>query len=328
MELDLGQVRAFVEVARQLHFGRAAGRLFLTQQAVSKRIQRLERTIGEPLFARGPRGVELTMVGQRFLPSAQQLVTAADAAASAARPNVWPLRLDVWGQMQAPLRMIGRMLEQAPELSMRLSMRRSLTAALEAISHGELDACFGRVHDLDRPWPTGVARRPALVERYAVALSADHPLAGAGLLKPEELAGVSMWCAASGSPPEVRGWWRRIAAQLGVPVEEGGYNLGLESAIEQLRRHPAWFALFGADWTIPAGAGVRLIPLEPAPCYLWSLAWPEANPHPLVPQVLEQITLLGRTGGWLSYDPGRDVLPDIDLADLRRSGAARPPGRP
>jgi len=56
MELDLGQVRAFVVTAEQLHFGRAAARLFLTQQALSKRIRQLERSLGEPLFVRGTRG--------------------------------------------------------------------------------------------------------------------------------------------------------------------------------------------------------------------------------------------------------------------------------
>jgi hypothetical protein len=68
MELDLTQVRAFVEVAEQLHFGRAAARLFLTQQALSKRIQRLEHAVGEPLLVRGSRGVQLSDAGQRFLP--------------------------------------------------------------------------------------------------------------------------------------------------------------------------------------------------------------------------------------------------------------------
>ena len=74
MELDLTQVRAFVVTAEQLHFGRAAARLFLTQQALSKRIQRLEHSLGEPLFVRGPRGVELTEAGHRFLPHARALL--------------------------------------------------------------------------------------------------------------------------------------------------------------------------------------------------------------------------------------------------------------
>ena len=319
MELDLAQVRAFVEVAEQLHFGRAAARLFLTQQALSKRIQRLERAIGEPLFDRGPRGVELTAAGQRFLPYAQQFVAAADAAASAARPEIWPLRIDVWGQVQAPLRMVRRLLEQTPELSIELSMRRGLAAALEAIGRGELDACFGRVHDLEGRWPAGLARRPALLERFVVALSADHRLADAPVLRPADLEGTSMWCAVAGSPAELQGWWRRLAAHLGVQVDYGGHNLGLEDAIDQLRRDPTRFATFGADWPLPAGAGIRLVPLDPAPCYLWSLVWREANPHPLLPLLLERVHQLGRTDGWLAYDPDHDWLPDVDLAELPRS---------
>ena len=86
MDLDLTQVRAFVVAADQLHFGRAAAQLFLTQQALSKRISRLEQALGEQLFVRGSRGVELSDAGRRFLPHARSLLAAADAAAFAAHP--------------------------------------------------------------------------------------------------------------------------------------------------------------------------------------------------------------------------------------------------
>jgi DNA-binding transcriptional LysR family regulator len=59
MDLDGAQVRAFVVAAEHGHIGRAAASLFLTQQAVSKRIARLEGVVGT-LFARGPGGVALT----------------------------------------------------------------------------------------------------------------------------------------------------------------------------------------------------------------------------------------------------------------------------
>jgi len=85
VDLDLTQVRAFAAAAGQLHFGRAAAQLFLTQQALSKRISRLEQALGEQLFVRGTRGVELSDAGRRFLPHARRLLAAADAAAFAAR---------------------------------------------------------------------------------------------------------------------------------------------------------------------------------------------------------------------------------------------------
>jgi DNA-binding transcriptional LysR family regulator len=318
MELDLAQVRAFVEVAEQLHFGRAAARLFLTQQALSKRIQRLEHTLGEPLFVRGTRGVELSDAGHRFLPHARQLLAAADAAAQAARPASWPLRVDVWGHVQAPLRMVRRLLSETPELTVELSMRRSLLAALEALGRAEIDACFGRVHDLDQPWPTGLADRPVLLERAVVAVSADHPLGAASLLHPADLRESVMWLPAGGSPTEMLGHFHRFADHFGILVDTGGQNLGLEHAIDQLRCDPRRFALFGGDWTIPTDAGIRLLPLDPTPCYLWSLVWRDGDRHPQLELLLQRAIETGRTEGWLAYDSERDWLPDIDLAGLRR----------
>jgi DNA-binding transcriptional LysR family regulator len=318
MELDLTQVRAFVEVAEQLHFGRAAARLFLTQQALSKRIQRLEHTLGEPLLVRGARGVELSDAGRRFLPHARQLLAAADAAAQAARPASWPLRLDVWGQVQAPLRMVRRLLSETPELTVELSMRRSLAAALEAMEHGELDACFGRVHDLGRPWPAGVAHRPVVLEHLAVAVADGHRLAGASLLHPADLRAGVLWFPAGGSSAELLGGLRRFADHFGIPVDTAGHNLGLEHAIEQLRRDPHRFTLFGDDWPIPTGAGVRLLPLDPTPCFLWSLVWRERNQHPQLELLLDLAVQTGTTQGWLAYDPRRHWLPDVDHAELRR----------
>jgi DNA-binding transcriptional LysR family regulator len=318
MELDLAQVRAFVEVAQQRHFGRAAARLFLTQQGLSKRIQRLEHALGEPLLARGTRSAELTAAGQRFLPHAQQLVAAADAAARAARPDAWALRLDVWGHVQAPLRLVRCLLDQTPELIVVLSMRRSLGAALEAIGQGELDACFGRVHDLDRPWPAGLTHRPVLLERLAIGISADHPLANATVLRPADLKGTAMWLPGGGTAAEVAGWGRRVAEHLGVPLDISGHNLGLDHVIATIRGDPTRFFPCGTDWSIPDHTGVRRTTLDPSINYLWSLVWHEANQHPMLSLLLDAIEQRGGAEGWLDYDPDHDWLPDLDLAELHR----------
>jgi DNA-binding transcriptional LysR family regulator len=74
--LDLGQLEAFVQVANQKSFSRAAEALFLTQPSVTARIQALERDLGERLFERSGRGVRLTEVGQCFLPHAERVLQA------------------------------------------------------------------------------------------------------------------------------------------------------------------------------------------------------------------------------------------------------------
>ncbi|GEM46104.1 LysR family transcriptional regulator [Deinococcus cellulosilyticus] len=70
--MDMDQLRAFDEIVRQGSFSRAAERLSITQPSISVRIQRLEDQLGGALFQRSSRRMELTELGQRFLPYARQ----------------------------------------------------------------------------------------------------------------------------------------------------------------------------------------------------------------------------------------------------------------
>ena|SRR5437879_3765480 len=83
--MELRQLRYFVAVAEERHFGRAAKRLGVAQPALSRQMQRLEKEFGGALLVRTPQGTRPTRAGQTLLEEARRLVTSADAAADHVR---------------------------------------------------------------------------------------------------------------------------------------------------------------------------------------------------------------------------------------------------
>ncbi|WP_227317500.1 LysR family transcriptional regulator [Cedecea davisae] len=84
MNIELRHLRYFVAVAQELHFGRAAARLRISQPPLSQQIQTLEQQVGARLLARTNRSVNLTAAGQQFLNDARLILNQVDAAAARA----------------------------------------------------------------------------------------------------------------------------------------------------------------------------------------------------------------------------------------------------
>lgn len=309
MEADLAGMRAFVVTAAELHFGRAAARLFLTQQALSKRIRRLEQALGTPLFERTTRAVELTDAGRRLLPLATEAVAAFDRAVQAVREADAPVRVDVYDERFSPLRMVREAGARDPLLRVELSMRQGLALALPAVRRREIDAAFGRVHDLPWPWPDELVSRLVRLEPLAAFVPEDHLLAGRDVLRPADLRphGIAMPDPAGAA--EWRGYLERLAARYGVPLRFGPPAIGLAHLVEQFMNEKEAIGL--GEASIDArDTGLRRIPLvDPAPLMPWSVVWHRHNPSPALKSLLRNLPPAPRPrpGTW---------IPDIDAAAI------------
>ncbi|CAG2129082.1 HTH-type transcriptional regulator BenM [Cupriavidus yeoncheonensis] len=172
--MDLRQLRYFVTVAEELHFGRAATRLAMTQPPLSQQIQALEDAIGVQLFARTRRSVMLTPAGQQWLPEVRRVL--ADAAALPglaqrfARGEIGSLALAFvstadYGILPDLLR---RFRAQHPEVQLQLREATS-DIQLEALIDGSIDA--GLVIRPQLPaMPRGLSYLPLVSEPLVLAV--------------------------------------------------------------------------------------------------------------------------------------------------------------
>jgi DNA-binding transcriptional LysR family regulator len=183
--LDLRRLRYFVAVAEELHFGRAAERLYLAQPVLSRHVQKLETELGVQLLLRTSRQVELTPAGERLLEEARQLLAASDAASRRMRGvAAAPARLTVGffvGDSFTPA--VRAFLARRPEAEPSF-LRIYWHDQVEVLHDGRVDVAF--VHlPVDE---AGLELLPVRAEPRLAVLAADHPLAGRPTVNIGELA--------------------------------------------------------------------------------------------------------------------------------------------
>jgi DNA-binding transcriptional LysR family regulator len=192
--LSLDQVRSFTVVAEELHFGRAAERLKMTQPPLSRQIQKLERAVGATLLERDNRSVRLTPAGEAFLIEARRLLALADAASGSARriAEGWAGRLAIGFTATVALEVLGPLLRQIDERlpGVEVLLSEAVSAGqLAGLQDGRLDLGLVRLPPRGDEYAARVVHR----ERLLVAVPAAHPLgASPDPLPVSELDGLDM----------------------------------------------------------------------------------------------------------------------------------------
>ncbi|KWF24764.1 LysR substrate-binding domain-containing protein [Burkholderia pseudomultivorans] len=189
--MDLRQLRYFVTLAEQLHFGNAAEALDIAPSALSMQIQSLERELGVRLLDRTKRSVSLCAAGTLFLDEAKRTLAAAEnarrVAMMAGRGQIGALEVGyVASAAYAGIvqRLLARHGEQYPQVSTRLHLLDS-PAQIRLLQQRDLDACIVRTHAGHRDETDRIL---LLRETLVVALPAGHPLAARESLRAADLA--------------------------------------------------------------------------------------------------------------------------------------------
>lgn len=177
---DLNQLRCFVTVAEELHFGRAAARLNMTQPPLSRQIQVLEHIIDAPLLERTSRSVRLTPAGRSFLPEARRILKLAESASQVARR----IALGKTGSLKIGFtaaaaygflpELVAACRAKLPEVD--FSLKEMVSGdQFEALTSGQIDAGLLRP-PIARP---ELASRRVVAEPLLAAIPKKHPLANA-----------------------------------------------------------------------------------------------------------------------------------------------------
>ncbi|SFS73728.1 LysR family transcriptional regulator [Methylobacterium sp. yr668] len=185
---DFSQLRCFAAVAEELHFGRAAARLNMTQPPLSRQIQVLERVLDVQLLERTSRTVRLTAAGRSFLPEAQRILRLAETAThvtrqvAAGRAGVLKFGFTAASAYDFLPRLVTAFRRALPDVT--LALREMVSKdQIEELLAGRIDAALVRPPVTH---PDLIAVR-ALAEPLVVALPAGNPLALRDGLTPADL---------------------------------------------------------------------------------------------------------------------------------------------
>jgi len=308
--VELRQLRYFVILADELHFGRAATRANIVQSALSQQLKRLERELDVRLIDRDTHHVKLTQAGQAFLVEARQIIAHVDRAAEAAKGRTRTASTLLVGVGDPSYDTMPQILRQAEDRRSDLAIHQievGVPQQVVMLQDARLDVGFGRAARL----PNSVAAELVRLDPMGVLLPADHPLIPLPSVPLPTLAEERLLLADEERAPEFNEFIRELCRSAGfIPVYYRGSVGSVRGARDLVVRGRCVFCVpSSAD--VPAGVMWKPI-TEPNAWYPWSLMWRAGSRSRGVQAIVNAARSLSAEMEWLEpgqrYDP-RGTLP-------------------
>lgn len=296
--MEFRQIRFFVTLAEELHFGRAAAREHIVQSALSQQIQRLERELGVRLLDRSTHHVALTPAGAAFLAEARQVLAAAQRAAAAAQQAGNPAPVLQVGIVDAGYDSMPQILREVQDRFPALEIHQveaSVPEQFTFLADGRIDVGFGRASHA----PPFVASELVRMDPLGILVAGSHRFAPLASVPVPLLASEPLLLSADGRAPEFNQFVAELCRSAGfVPTVYRGSVQSIRAAadlIHQGRCLACVPASYASEYP-----GIVWKPLtEPESWYPWSVLWRADDDNPHVRAVVSRAKALSVELGWL-----------------------------
>ncbi|MFT2019771.1 LysR family transcriptional regulator [Streptomyces sp. 796.1] len=306
-EPSVHQLRLFGVLAEELHFGRAAARLTMSQPALSRQIRALERRLGLQLVERTSRCVELTPSGRTLLPEAHAVTAAmanlrraaeAESRQGAGRMVVGVLAAE--SAMPTTRAILSELRSREPELTIDL-LHLNFVNQYQALIRGEVDVAF-----LRPPAPVTLQTLQLTEEPRLACLPADDPLADKEDLTLADLSARTMVAMSQESPQEWRDFWAIDPRPDGTPVAFGPVATDVEAVLHVIANGQAIGFLPASASTFYQRPGIRYRAVADLPPCTMALTWPAEHRDRPATALIRSIAheVLARDGDRPPGDPG------------------------